>query len=189
MKRTITYRTIEEQDYASVINLGTLVHGEGYINVTNLSAWVKQGIKNHINAGFVAYEEGTLVGFRLTFASAQWELDTWCSPGLWKTPIKQVCYFKCNTVDKNYRGFGVGSKLLSLSISAAKQQGATAGVSHLWMQSPGNSAVKYFTKCGGILIKEHPKRWNYLSKQGYVCPVCHDNCQCSAAEMLINFDD
>ena len=65
----------------------------------------------------------------------------------------QVCYFKCNTVDESYRGYGIGSTLLRLSIDAAKQQGAKAGISHLWKQSPGNSAVKYFTKCGGQLVQ------------------------------------
>ena len=70
---------------------------------------------------------------------------------------------------------------------AAKGQGATAGVSHLWKQSPGNSAVKYFSKNGGTLIKEHADRWRELSLAGYDCPICSNDCRCEAAEMMITF--
>lgn len=183
----IKYRTITLEDYHQVIALGTLVHGKGYIDHHNLSQWVKQGLHNNINTGFVAYDNDKLVGFRLTFSANNWNIDQWCSPQLWPIAKEQVCYFKCNTVDEHYRGYGIGSQLLSLSIQAAKQQGARAGVSHLWMQSPGNSAVKYFTKCGGQLIKAHPDKWNALSKDGYICPICHDDCHCPAAEMMIVF--
>jgi ribosomal protein S18 acetylase RimI-like enzyme len=188
MNNTISYKTIQPEDFKAVVSLGTLVHGEGYINLINLKEWVNKGLKHDINTSFVAYEHDKLVGFRLTYSVGQWQLDQWCSPALWKSNKTDVCYFKCNTVDENYRGYGIGSKLLELSIDAAKKQGAIAGVSHLWMQSPGNSAVKYFTKCGGILIKEHSERWNELSLQGYECPACDNQCHCSAAEMMIYFD-
>ncbi|MFD1619253.1 GNAT family N-acetyltransferase [Thalassotalea marina] len=184
----IRYQEMQIDDFEQVIQLGTDVHGEGYIDKTNLTEWFDKGVTTQSNANFVAYDGDKLVGFRITFAPNSWQIDHWCSPQLWQVPSNQVCYFKCNTVDQHYRGYGIGSKLLSLSINAITKQGATAGVSHLWMQSPGNSAVKYFTKCGGQLIKEHPDRWNELSQKGYLCPICHNDCHCSAAEMLIRFD-
>ncbi|TWX57044.1 GNAT family N-acetyltransferase [Colwellia hornerae] len=181
------------RDFSAIIALGTAVHGAGYIDDSNMSIWYNKGILKsadspEINANFVAYLDDILIGFRLTYAINQWEIDVWCSPELWQQPSEKVCYFKCNTVDENYRGYGVGSQLLKLSTQAAIKQGASAGVSHLWKQSPGNSAVKYFTKCGGVLIKEHPDRWNELSKQGYECPECADECHCVAAEMIIHFE-
>lgn len=184
----ITYREMQLADFEQVISLGTLVHGEGYIDHANLTNWFNRGVNIKSNANFVAYDKNKLVGFRITFSPNNWHIDKWCSPELWQIPSSEVCYFKCNTVDQAYRGHGIGSKLLALSVEAIKQQGAKAGVSHLWMQSPGNSAVKYFTKCGGKLVKEHPARWNELSQQGYLCPICHDDCHCSAAEMLLTFD-
>ncbi|OKY25919.1 GNAT family N-acetyltransferase [Thalassotalea sp. PP2-459] len=187
-KKTIIYREMTPDDFTQVIRLATHVHGEGYMDQTSALKWFNQGIKNNINSHFVAYDEDILVGFRITFSPLQWQLDQWCTPEDWPSEQASVCYFKCNTVDEHYRGYGIGSKLLTLSIDAVKQQGAKAGVSHLWMQSPGNSAVKYFTKCGGVLITKHPDRWNELSKQGYMCPVCNNDCHCSAAEMLISFD-
>jgi len=188
----VTYREMLPEDFSAIIALGIAVHGAGYIDDDIITNWYAKGLtkqkdKTVINANFVAYFEDKLIGFRLTYAVNQWETDEWCSPNLWPHPTDKVCYFKCNTVDENYRGYGVGSQLLKLSTQAAIEQGAVAGVSHLWKQSPGNSAVKYFTKCGGILVKEHADRWNEMSKHGYECPACENECHCVAAEMIISF--
>lgn len=185
----IKFKEMQPDDFTQVITLATEVHGEGYIDQTKIKKWFNQGITAQSNANFVAYDGKKLVGFRITFSPNNWVIDKWCSPSHWHISPNDVCYFKCNTVNQDYRGHGIGSRLLALSIDAVKKQGAKAGVSHLWMQSPGNSAVKYFTKCGGVLIKEHADRWNSLSKAGYMCPICDDNCHCSAAEMLIIFDE
>jgi GNAT superfamily N-acetyltransferase len=187
-RKDITYRSMSEQDFKAVIKLGTLVHGEGYIDDDNIKKWYAKGVSVAANANYVAYHQEQLVGFRLTFAPNSWQIDQWCTPELWNEVTDNVCYFKCNTVDEHYRSLGIGSALLKLSIEAARLQGATAGVSHLWKQSPKNSAVKYFTRCGGKLVKEHPDRWAELSKNGYECPICAFDCKCEAAEMIIHFD-
>ncbi len=188
MSITLNYQQLTPTDFAAVIHLASQVHGEGYLDQASMQAWYEKGLKNGINAGFVVYHEQHLVGFRITYAVQQWQIDQWCSPKLWPVAAEHVCYFKCNTVDENYRGHGIGGELLKRSIAAAKQQGARAGVSHLWKQSPGNSAVKYFTKCGGIRIKNHPDRWHELSLTGYECPICHNDCHCEAAEMMVVFN-
>ena len=188
MSIALNYQHLTPADFELVIKLATEVHGAGYLDQNSMQDWYNKGLKNSINAGFVVYHDDKLVGFRITYAAQQWQVDKWCSPTLWPVAVDQVCYFKCNTVDENYRGHGIGGELLKRSIAAAKQQGAIAGVSHLWKQSPGNSAVKYFTKCGGKLIKEHPDRWHELSLAGYECPVCQHNCHCEAAEMMVTFD-
>ncbi len=186
-EHNINYRVMSPDDFYAVITLATDVHGEGYIDPQSITKWFNRGLLNNINASFVAYHNEVLVGFRLTFACDTWLIDQWCTPDLWEIPTDKVCYFKCNTVDENFRGYGIGSQLLKLSINAAKQQGALAGISHLWRESPENSAVNYFSKCGGELIKDHPDRWNELSQQGYCCPICEDDCHCTAAEMIIRF--
>lgn len=188
MSITLNYQPLTPNDFNKVIQLATDVHGAGYLNKTSMQAWYEKGLKNDINAGFVVYHDEKLVGFRITYAVGQWQTDKWCSSQLWPVPTEKVCYFKCNTVDEKYRGHGIGSELLKRSISAAKKQGASAGVSHLWKQSPGNSAIKYFTKCGGILIKEHKNRWHELSLVGYECPICDNACYCEAAEMMVMFE-
>ncbi|MBO9489481.1 GNAT family N-acetyltransferase [Endozoicomonas sp. G2_1] len=192
MTKNISYRPLQQQDFDAVIELANRVHGQGYLNQARLQAWYQQGFAKGINSHFVAYDQGlestTLAGFRLCFATEQWRIDQWCSPELWSHATEQVAYFKCNTVDENYRGLGVGSQLLKLSVAALKQQGATAGVSHLWRQSPGNSAIKYFSKCGGKLIKDHPRKWQQDCDNGYECIICGFECYCVAAEMMITFD-
>ncbi len=182
-----TYKNLTSDDFTKVIELGNFVHGDGYLTPENIKQWSDKGISQGINSGFVVYDGDKLIGFRITYGIGQWNLDQWCSPELWQVPTENVCYFKCNTVDENYRGHGLGGKLLKLSIEAAKKQGALAGISHLWQQSPGNSAVKYFTKCGGQLVKLHPDKWNEDSKNGYNCILCGFDCHCEAAEMIIRF--
>ncbi|QDP02241.1 GNAT family N-acetyltransferase [Thalassotalea sp. PS06] len=187
--RKINYKELDKSHYDAVIALGNEVHGDGYLDAEKMASWVEKGIKDEINSNFVAMDEDKLVGFRICYSPGQWQTDKWSSPALWKTSEAQTAYFKCNTVDATYRGYGIGSKLLKLATAALEQQGAKAGVSHLWRQSPGNSAVKYFTKCGGELIKDHPDKWHQDSVEGYDCPVCSGECHCVAAEMIIYFDN
>lgn len=191
----IHYEKLAPKHFKQAIKLANEVHGDGYLNEDKIAAWTSSGIINNINCSYVALlndssnteAEEKVIGFRITYAAEHWQADQWCSPDLWRVAEDKCCYFKCNTVDEKYRGLGVGRKLLQLSINAAKKQGAQAGVAHLWKQSPNNSAVAYFTHCGGELIKSHPDRWNEASKQGYNCILCGHNCHCEAAEMIIRF--
>jgi len=187
IKKELNYKQLTPEDFEKIIVLGTQVHGEGYLDSKNIKQWYEKGLYKGVNAGYVVYHQDKLVGFRITYAPSQWYIDQWCTPNLWNIESDKVCYFKCNTVDENYRGHGIGGKLLQLSIEAAKKQGALGGVSHLWKQSPNNSAVRYFSKCGGKLIKAHPDKWYEDSINGYDCTLCGFNCHCEAAEMIIHF--
>jgi len=188
-KPTIKYVPLTAEYFPQVIILANLVHGDGYLNLESLEQWTNKGIVNNNNSSFVALLDDKVVGFRSTYSAKQWKIDQWCSPALWQVDCMKCCYFKCNTVDERFRGLGIGKKLLQLAIEGAKQQGAVAGISHLWKQSPNNSAVSYFTKCGGNLVKSHPGKWNEESKQGYNCILCGHDCHCEAAEMIIYFDE
>jgi len=184
----VQYECLTAKHYPAVIHLANHVHGDGYLDNKQVDLWVSKGISGNINTSFVALRDGKVIGFRITYSAQQWLVDQWCSPTLWRTSEENCCYFKCNTVDENYRGLGVGRQLLQLAIAAAQKQGAQAGISHLWKQSPNNSAVSYFTKCGGELVKIHNDKWNEESKQGYNCILCGHDCHCDAAEMIIYFD-
>jgi GNAT superfamily N-acetyltransferase len=183
----VSYELLTAKYYPEVIVLANEVHGDGYLDKQNVAAWVAKGICNKINTSFVALLDNKVIGFRITFSAQQWQIDKWCSPLLWNISQNACCYFKCNTVNEKHRGLGVGKQLLTLSINAAKQQGAQAGISHLWKQSPNNSAVSYFTKCGGELVKTHADKWNEESIKGYNCILCGRDCHCEAAEMIIYF--
>jgi len=185
---TIKYLPLTAEYFPQVITLANQVHGDGYLNSHSIEQWTNKGIVNNINSSFVALLDGKVIGFRSTYSAKQWKIDQWCSPQLWQVDSNKCCYFKCNTVDEKYRGLGIGKRLLQLAIEGAKQQGSLAGISHLWKQSPNNSAVSYFTKCGGELIKAHPGKWNEESKQGYNCILCGHDCRCEAAEMIIYFN-
>ncbi|KGJ90676.1 GNAT family N-acetyltransferase [Colwellia psychrerythraea] len=188
LKDNIDYFPLTLEYFSQVITLANLVHGEGYLDIDKLVKWTDKGTINNINCSFVAVLDNKVIGFRSTYSANTWQIDQWCSPDLWQVDSKKCCYFKCNTVDEKHRGLGIGKQLLKLAIEAAKKQGAQAGISHLWKQSPNNSAVSYFTKCGGKLITSHPDKWNEESKQGYNCILCGHDCHCEAAEMIIYFD-
>ncbi|WP_064791340.1 GNAT family N-acetyltransferase [Shewanella woodyi] len=176
------------EHFEDVIALGNKVHGDGYLDLQLMQSLYKKGIKNEINANFVALLNNELVGFRLTYAPGNWQPDKWCLPDAWGVEPDKVCYFKCNTVAKEHRGTGIGGKLLQASIAATKYQGAKAGISHLWKDSPNNSAVNYFTKAGGVLIKEYPNRWNDTKEHpDYICILCGSECHCTACEMILIF--
>jgi len=179
---------LSELDFEKVIKLGNEVHGDGYLNTNSLAEMHKKGIKDQLNSSFVMYDGDKLIGFRITYAPGNWPLDRWCTPELWPVEKDTVAYFKCNTIDPNYQGQGLGGQLLQLSIATLKKMGATAGLSHIWMQSPGNASFKYFTKAGGELIKTHPRRWHEdESLPDYVCVICGIDCYCDASEMILEF--
>ena len=187
MNTNLIYRNLCRDDFDAVIQLATQVHGEGYVDTQALEKWFQQGICNDINASFVVLDDNTLIGYRITFSAGLWDIDQWCSTQLWNIDPKKVCYFKCNTLAEGFRGLGIGPELLALSAQAAQKQGALAGIAHLWKQSPGNSAVNYFTKCGARYIDTHPSRWNEDSQNGYICTLCGNDCHCDAQEMLLEF--
>ncbi|OHU90227.1 MULTISPECIES: GNAT family N-acetyltransferase [Pseudoalteromonas] len=180
---------LRPEHHHAVIKLANQVHGDNYLDAPGLKKMVAMGTKFDINACFVALDEqGQLLGFRTSYAAEQWPIDKWCTPKNWPVLPSQMAYFKCIAVAPEAQGQGIGPKLLHESIVALRQQGALAGVAHLWMQSPGNGAVKYFSKAGGKLVKVHDDRWleNCLN-DGYVCTICGNECHCQAAEMALMF--
>ncbi|MCL1142158.1 GNAT family N-acetyltransferase [Shewanella gaetbuli] len=181
-------KELTAEHFLDVLTLGEQVHGQGYMDMAELEAIYHKGIKQGINANFVIIENDQLIGFRLTYAAGNWQPDQWCTLDEWGVDASEVCYFKSNTIAEHARGKGLGGQLLQASIDAVIKQGAKAGVSHLWQQSPNNAAVRYFTKAGGKLIKQHPQRWHqrYMGPQ-YVCVLCGNDCHCVACEMLLVF--
>jgi len=185
----IIYQTLAPQHFDQVIRLGNNVQGDNYLSATSLQAIYDKSWYKGINASLVAIYKSTIVGFRLTYAHDKWQRDQWCTPNLWPVSEDKVCYFKCNTVSPDMQGSGIGSALLARSVAQAKKQGAKAGLAHIWLASPGNSAFKYFTKNGGVLVQKHPNKWRHASLyEGYDCPVCPTYCECEGAEMILTFD-
>ncbi|MCF4009660.1 GNAT family N-acetyltransferase [Rheinheimera sp. UJ63] len=173
--------------FDQVTQLANEVHGAGYMDNEKLAVMQQQGIYQGLNASFVALAAQQVLGYRLSFAAGQWQPDEWCSCERWPVAVSTMAYFKSVAVSPKLQGQGIGQRLLQQSSLVLKQQGARAGLAHLWRESPHNSAVRYFSKAGGELLKIHANRWQALSYQGYACPVCEGICCCSAAEMVIVF--
>ena len=139
-------KNLSNEDFAAVIELGNKVHGDGYLDETSISKILDQSTVGSLNASYVMSHDQTLLGFRLSYAPNKWPLDKWCTSDKWPVNKEHVAYFKCNTIHPDYQGKGLGGQLLQTSITTLKEMGAKAGLSHIWMQSPGNASFKYFTK-------------------------------------------
>tara|TARA_R110002126_G_scaffold160458_13_gene308146 strand:- start:8524 stop:9093 length:570 start_codon:yes stop_codon:yes gene_type:complete len=178
-----------EHFFPQVIALANQVHGDNYLNINQLTELQERGVKQGVNASFIALSDTVVVGYRLSFAAEQWSLDQWCSVELWPVGAEKMAYFKSVAVAPELQGQGIGSALLRASIAALSKQGAIAGLAHIWRESPGNSAQRYFKKAGAKLIAVHQDRWLPLSQNGgYICPLCGNRCHCSAAEMVLTFN-
>lgn len=202
----INYVQLASHHFKAIIALGNEVHGENYLDMLQMQDLYNRSWANQVNASWVAFvadagvlgtklvsskqtSDGYIVGFRLTIAAGNWTPDKWCTPDAWECLPINACYFKSITVDSAVRGNGVASSLLRMSIESAKKQNTVAGVAHIWMQSPGNAAFKYFTACGGKMVKKHPNKWQINSiEDGYECNICNDICVCTAGEMILHFE-
>lgn len=184
----VIYRPITAADSAAVITLANEVHGANYLNEDSLAALLAGGTVGDVALNWLAERDGELLGVRLTLAPGNWPIDDACTPEEWPKPAEKMCYFKCAAVADKARGLGIGKTLLQRSIEGAKQLGCEAGLAHIWMQSPNNSAYEYFSRCGGVLITKHPERWLQASlEDGYYCPICDGDCYCDAGEMVLVF--
>ena len=182
--------SLEAPLFSPVIELANQVHGDNYLDLESLSLMKQQGIKSGLNASFVALDDNdNVVAYRLSFAPGQWNLDKWCSVDSWPVAHPYMAYFKSVAVAPSARGQGVASALLKASVDILRRQGGKAGLAHIWRESPGNAAERYFSHAGAKLLKVHPKRWAHLCETaGYICPLCGSACQCSAAEMVLVFE-
>ncbi len=183
---------LREKDIDKVIELGDFVYGDGYLSREYYLGSLERSVKNGVSCSFVGYDDLTedLIAFRITDSPGSWEFDEWCSPDLWEAPPEKVCYFKVNTVHPDHQGQGIGSMMIAQAINAVKLQGGVAGAAHIWMESPGGAAYKCFAKAGGKVIKTHRDKWiNAYRDYGTICVIDGQDCHCTAAEMLIHFDE
>ncbi len=183
---------LRERDIEKVLELGDLVYGDNYNSRDYYLGSLEKSMRNGISCSFVAYDDLTedLIGFRITYAPGNWEFDEGCEPDLWGVPPEKVCYFQVNTIHPGRQRQGMGSIMLAHSIEAVKLQGGVAGVAHIWMDSPGNSAFKYFSKAGGQVVKIHPDHWHDIFKaNGTICSLDGQDCHCDGAEMIIHFSE
>lgn len=185
----IRYEALTPEYFQEVLDLTNFFYGDNYLDFDGIVDVHRKGIKDGFNANILAFEGERIVGFRLTQSPGQWELDRWWTPQEWHQPVDRVCCFKCAAVHEDMRGQGIAKTLLQKSIEQVKKQGALAGVAQVWRESPKNSAFMYFSRCGGVFIKDHLERWaEDCINDGYICSKCGNDCKCTSAEMIIHFD-
>jgi len=177
-------RELKLTDFKGIESLAEVVFGEGYLDKNTLDLVWERTHKNDINSSFVLIEKDRVVGFRLTYAAGNWyEEGNYC-PDRWGCPVEEVCYFKISCLDPDFRGRGLGQILLKNAIDASMAQGAKAGIADIWLNSPNNSAYKYFSRAGGEVVNIYHSRWS-----GKPCIRCGKSCECLGAEMILRFKE
>ena len=147
------YCQLDPSHFEALIVLANQVHGDNYLNYQQLSHYYQLGIKNEINASWVAIQNGRLVGFRLTFAPQQWDLDQWCSTVKWPCQPQQVCYFKCTQLTKQCAAKALAQPCY-FTRNSVKQQGGSL----VWLYLGTVRAIvrTNISLSGGKIIKQHP---------------------------------
>ena len=182
---------LTEEHFDAALKLCYQVHGDNFYTWDELKEEVRRGTIGDLSTSFIVYEiaTGKMVGLRLTSTHGQWDREDSCSPEKWDVDPEKVCYFHTAAVDPDYRGAGIGSCMLRTSIKIAQKMGAEAGLAHVWLQSPNNSAFNYFSRNGGRFIKEWPEKFIGYHTKERPCPRCGPTCHCDAAEMIIYFGE
>lgn len=158
--------------------------GVGYFSENELDEAIRKGQKEDLNAGWVAWDQGRVVGVRITYAPGAWiESDSRISPQTWQIEPQKVAYFKSLFIDESYQKQGIGSRLSKRSIEVLKKMQAKAIITHAWVESPANSSRRYLSKMGFKEVNQHKNFWFNID---YECTRCggDQRCVCSAAEMI-----
>lgn len=164
------------------------VFGSNYLTIEDLRGGFVNSWRNGENCSFLMYDDGRLIGVRITCAPGRWVYEGY-KVDAWKVDPEKVVYFQTICIHPDYSGKGLGQKLLDASIEASKEQDAVAGVANIWVNSPNNSAYRYFSKAGGQVINLKPDFWKYKHTEQVPCSRCGSPCLCTSAEMIIYFEE
>jgi GNAT superfamily N-acetyltransferase len=190
----LNFYNMREDDFTPLLGLSDWVNGEGVFDYPTLEYVFRTSCDRGLCCSYVVYdglrEQKEMVGFRLTQAAGMWEPTKYHSPEKWKVDPTKVCRFNAVAVHPNYRRLGIGRQLMERSVETAKQLGAEAGVTHVWLQSPNNGALEYWTRLGGELIHIWPGKWHEEYKErGVTCGADGKDCNCDGAEMILYFGE
>jgi ribosomal protein S18 acetylase RimI-like enzyme len=178
-------REISVFDIQKVIDFADKWIAKNHFKRMQLRDFLMKGIREDINASFLALDNEKVIGLRLTFAPGEWineDHELTLSPHLWHIDKDSVAYLKSLFIDKEYQGMGIGKILSEKSISAVKAMGAKGIVCHSWVESPRNLSRKYLDKMNFKAINLHENFWSF---KDHTCAKCTPRqCECSACEML-----
>lgn len=183
----IEYRNISPKDLDKILRFTDRWIGKGYFQKDELRVTLLKGIKDDLNANFIAVIDDKIIGVRICFAPGEWinikDLRG-LSPGSWGVDMDKIAYFKSLFIHDKYQGKGIGSKLSRLAIEKLKQMGAEAILAHAWQESPEDSSRKYMSKMGFRQVADHRKFWYLVD---YECTRCgaDERCICTASEMVL----
>jgi len=142
--------------------------------------------------GVKAVEDGKIVGFNTVKRGIEFTLP---HPEIEKvirnlTP-DEACVFNGDSfyVDRNYRRRGIGRELTFLARDQMMALGGRYFLGELWVHPDGVVPASTPNSYYGETVFERlvPFFYRDLPRYGMRCPICGDDCQCSAVVRLTRF--
>lgn len=89
-------------------------------------------------------------------------------------------------VDKKMRRHGIGTRLMKVLLDSAHEHGADYLLNEYWIYPGGKSLIVPMANVFGIPVfqKIVPNFYHGMEKSGMTCPICGDDCKCSAEVVL-----
>jgi len=110
--------------------------------------------------------------------------EKYTSLDLIKTKKEKIGNIHIIIVSEQYRGQGIGQRLIKKALTFLKQSGVKTVVAHIWMQSPKNGSFLLFSSMGFKPIRLYEKTWQQYP--GYKCVRCGSPCKCDFLEMALD---
>lgn len=184
---SLRIREFHDSDIPMVKQLTDIEIGDNYFNFLELRQMQRQSLRAGMNASFVLTDGQQIHGIRLSFPQGNWlgGKGNRLSDHLWDFSMADTAYFQSLFIRKQFQGQGWGKKLSIKSMDILKAMGAKGIVCHSWVESPGNSSLKYLQSLGFKSIASYPEYWKMVD---YKCPLCGKPCLCTAEEMYLNLE-
>lgn len=185
----INYRNIDLSDIDPVLEFTDKWIGKGYFKKDELRTLLLMGVKDNLNASFMALDGDKIVAVRITLAPYQWtdlpDIHPYLTTHMWRVTYKRAGYFKSLFVDQEYQKKGIGTELTKRSMEVLMKMGCMAIVCHSWLESPSDSSRKYLRRLKFESVAKHRNFW-FL--KDYECIKCSPSaCSCTAEEMIYYF--
>lgn len=122
-------------------------------------AWFDETLREFGNCGFLAYENGKVVGYA-QYAPAERFLNVARYPTAPPTYEEDTVFLACLfVVDKGHRGGGIGTRLLERVIDDVKARGFGSIETFARRENPNNPSgpACFYEKHGFKVKKEHPR--------------------------------
>lgn len=176
----IDVKPIQKRNVAEICAIADQQLGENFINEENVKS-ILDGVNNSGCICAVDKESGKVYGF-CSYSLIDKEKAT-IIVGKENLEIKyadKIGYLKSVAVDKDFKGYGLGSKLVEECLKILSKQKTDAIICTAWKHAGIINIGNILDRNGFVKRKEIKDYWYESSvREKYKCPQCGNPCHCS----------